>query len=187
MELGPVDRGALVTLWVYGSVKGDEAHWSSLEGVVLLLAGQGFHDAEWVPDRLVAQGWLDVEDDGVRVHDWGVWQPQPPKTSSQRQKEWREKRRGYSREEVFARDGMRCRYGYDTVDLVTGVLEHVIPVGRPGSHEPDNIVTSCRSCNKRKGARTPAEAGMPLLAIPSSAIPGRLSTGVQGLPPESAG
>jgi 5-methylcytosine-specific restriction endonuclease McrA len=73
---------------------------------------------------------------------------------------------GYSRESVFTRDGYRCRYCHAPIDNRTGVLEHAIPAGRPGSREPENIVTACRSCNLRKGSRTPEEAGMPLLPVP---------------------
>lgn len=41
--------------------------------------------------------------------------------------------------------------------------EHVIPVIQNGGYTKDNIVPSCKSCNTRKGGRTPEEAGMILL------------------------
>lgn len=40
--------------------------------------------------------------------------------------------------------------------------EHVIPVCQGGGYTKDNIVPACSTCNYRKGARTPEEAGMPL-------------------------
>jgi 5-methylcytosine-specific restriction endonuclease McrA len=35
--------------------------------------------------------------------------------------------------------------------------DHIIPRGRPGWDNPDNIVLACRFCNRDKGARTPEE------------------------------
>lgn len=187
MELGLLDRGALTTLWVYGSVKGDEAHWSTLKDVVLLLEAQRFVDAESIAVRLVEKGWLDVGD-GVRIHDWGAWQPPAPKTASQRQREWRERSLNYNKADIFARDGNRCRYCERPVTDQTGVLEHAIPSDRPGSHDPANIVTACRSCNMKKGSRTPEEAGMPLLPTPAEILARlRETAGVPGSPVESIG
>lgn len=40
--------------------------------------------------------------------------------------------------------------------------EHVIPVSQGGPYTQDNIVPSCRTCNSRKGPRTPEQAGMPI-------------------------
>ena len=36
-------------------------------------------------------------------------------------------------------------------------MEHVVPISRGGRTEPGNVVPSCRSCNSRKGTKTPAE------------------------------
>ena len=187
MALGPLDRGPLTTLWVYGSVKGDEAHWHSLKDVVLLLEAQRFVLAESIALRLVGKGWLDP-DDGVRIHDWGHWQPPAPKTTSKRQREWRERSLRYNKADIFTRDGYRCRYCERPITDQTGVLEHAITSDRPGSHDPSNIVTACRSCNMRKESRTPQEAGMPLLPTPAEML-ARLpeSAGLTGTPAESAG
>lgn len=52
---------------------------------------------------------------------------------------------------IFARDGHQCRYcgGRD------GALEcdHLVPVSRGGSHSDENLVTSCRPCNRAKRDR----------------------------------
>lgn len=47
-------------------------------------------------------------------------------------------------------------------------LDHVDPNLAIG---PENIVVSCLECNRRKGARTPEEAGMVLLPPPGAAMP----------------
>jgi 5-methylcytosine-specific restriction endonuclease McrA len=44
--------------------------------------------------------------------------------------------------------------------------DHVVPVARGGQTSWENIVTSCLACNRRKGNRTPEEAGLRLLKRP---------------------
>lgn len=67
---------------------------------------------------------------------------------------------------LFARDGYIClycgnRYGHSTL-----TRDHVIPRAQGGEDTWNNTVAACRSCNMRKGARTPEEAKMPLIALP---------------------
>lgn len=45
-------------------------------------------------------------------------------------------------------------------------LDHIVPKARGGSDSWENLVCACTSCNNKKGDRTPAEAGMPLLKSP---------------------
>ena len=45
-------------------------------------------------------------------------------------------------------------------------VDHVLPKSRGGKSTWDNLVAACRSCNLRKGDRTPEEAGMRLLRPP---------------------
>ena len=40
------------------------------------------------------------------------------------------------------------------------------PLSKGGAHDASNLVVSCADCNTRKGGRTPAQAHMPLLAVP---------------------
>lgn len=49
-------------------------------------------------------------------------------------------------------------------------FDHVVPVAQGGRRGWDNIVTACEPCNRRKAARTPAEAGMTLLRTPRRPI-----------------
>jgi hypothetical protein len=45
-------------------------------------------------------------------------------------------------------------------------LDHVIPRNRGGAHTWENLVTACKSCNHRKGNRTPEEAHLRLIRQP---------------------
>lgn len=75
----------------------------------------------------------------------------------------RGRRAPVTRRGVLARDGHCCAYCRGHADSV----DHVVPRSRPGGdHSWVNLVAACRSCNSRKGNRTPDEAGMPLLTQP---------------------
>ena len=68
-----------------------------------------------------------------------------------------------TRRGVLTRDGHQCAYCRGRADSV----DHVVPRSRPGGeHSWVNLVAACRSCNGRKGNRTPDEASMPLLSRP---------------------
>ena len=72
--------------------------------------------------------------------------------------------RRLTRVEVFSRDGFFCQYcGRETHDLT---LDHVVPRSQGGGHSWENVVSACKSCNRRKGGRTPEQAGMRLLSEP---------------------
>jgi len=56
---------------------------------------------------------------------------------------------------VFARDDYTCSYcGVRGAPLE---CDHVVPVSRGGNHGEDNLVASCRSCNRSKRDKTPEE------------------------------
>ena len=42
----------------------------------------------------------------------------------------------------------------------------MVPVAQGGRKDWENIVTCCITCNRRKGGRTPDEAGMHLIRLP---------------------
>ena len=73
---------------------------------------------------------------------------------------------GLTKHRLFARDRQICGYcgGHFPEGELT--VEHITPVSRGGRHDWTNVVTACRSCNTRKGSRTPEEARMPLLYVP---------------------
>jgi 5-methylcytosine-specific restriction endonuclease McrA len=69
-----------------------------------------------------------------------------------------------NRREIFRRDNHTCQYCGKHSPTLT--IDHVIPRHKGGSHNWDNVVAACASCNHHKGGKTPEEAGMHLLRIP---------------------
>lgn len=61
---------------------------------------------------------------------------------------------------VLQRTAGRCWYCGRVLN-VTGQqsnhIDHVLPVSKGGSNDPDNLVASCASCNTMKGDKTLAE------------------------------
>jgi len=72
----------------------------------------------------------------------------------------------FSRQNIYLRDKGMCQYcgKYYRRDLVT--YDHVVPRSKGGLTDWTNIVTCCRSCNRKKGGSTPKEAGMRLIRPP---------------------
>jgi 5-methylcytosine-specific restriction endonuclease McrA len=66
-------------------------------------------------------------------------------------------KRRITRRAVFARDGWKCQYCGSAGTLT---VDHVIPRSKGGDSSWENIVASCAPCNRRKGDRLPAQAGM---------------------------
>lgn len=71
-----------------------------------------------------------------------------------------------SRRNVFLRDGYQCQYCGIRPAVRELNLDHVVPRSRGGRSTWDNLVTSCRACNVRKGRALPEECGMRLLSRP---------------------
>ena len=88
----------------------------------------------------------------------------------------------FCRGNVFARDRYTCQFCGEQHALEDLTLDHVVPRAQarngrvllPWSQEWSpltywpNVVAACGSCNHRKGARTPAQAGMTLLRTPKT-------------------
>jgi 5-methylcytosine-specific restriction endonuclease McrA len=71
-----------------------------------------------------------------------------------------------SRRHVYMRDDFACQYCGGSPGVKDLNLDHVLPRSRGGRSTWENLVTSCRSCNLRKGWSTPEECGMRLLKTP---------------------
>ena len=80
---------------------------------------------------------------------------------------YRNRRVKFSRQNIYLRDHTRCQYCGTRFPTEELTYDHVVPSSRGGKTTWDNIVTSCIQCNKRKGGRTPQEAGLRLRKKPS--------------------
>jgi len=72
-----------------------------------------------------------------------------------------------SRRNVYLRDDYTCQYCARRLGAKELNLDHVTPRCKGGRASWDNLVTSCRRCNFRKGAGSPEAAGMKLLRRPT--------------------
>lgn len=80
----------------------------------------------------------------------------------------RRRESGKQRFRIFVRDNFRCQYCSKKFGAADLTLDHIQPRSKGGSDESENLATSCKPCNQRKGNRNPDEARMPLLATPSA-------------------
>ena len=71
-----------------------------------------------------------------------------------------------TRTNILARDRHRCQYCGSSPPIRELTIDHVLPRSRGGRTTWDNVATACGPCNRRKGNRTPNEAGMPLIGPP---------------------
>lgn len=67
--------------------------------------------------------------------------------------------------EVLRADGYVCAYCPTPKRRKPAslVIDHIIPVKDGGLHGPENWITACRSCNRRKWDNNPNEKGAPRL------------------------
>lgn len=158
---------ALVATFCLAELQPQRGRFRSLDYLSRMLGKRGRHAR-----YLVEQGDLTILPDGrVYVDGWDEWQEgdwkvservarirdRDKKSGAQRSADWR------LRTKIFTRDNYTCRYcGVADYPRDWLVLEHVMPVSRGGPTDEDNLVTACRSCNHKKGNKTPDEAGMPL-------------------------
>lgn len=77
-------------------------------------------------------------------------------------------RRGirFSRINILLRDRHTCQYCGIRFQRSRLNIDHVTPRSRGGETTWENVVTSCHECNRRKGGKTPQEAGMRLIHRP---------------------
>jgi len=71
-----------------------------------------------------------------------------------------------TRRNLMFRDGHQCQYCGKRPPLRELNIDHVLPRSRGGDDTWENLVTACRTCNLRKGWKTPEEANMRLARHP---------------------
>lgn len=72
----------------------------------------------------------------------------------------------FTRHNVFKRDDFTCQFCGGRPKAQDLTIDHVHPTSRGGKDEWSNTVSACVKCNRKKGARTPEEARMPLRQKP---------------------
>src|SRR6186997_2576331 len=77
-------------------------------------------------------------------------------------------RKSLSRKNILLRDHNTCQYCGRAFAPQELTLDHIHPRSRGGDSSWDNLVTCCRSCNNRKGDRSPEDVGMRLLKRPQA-------------------
>ncbi|MBM3776728.1 MAG: HNH endonuclease [Acidimicrobiia bacterium] len=91
----------------------------------------------------------------------------------------------FSRANIYGRDNYTCQYCDEVYQAADLTFDHVVPVAQGGRKDWENIVTCCVRCNRRKGGRTPAEAGMRLVRAPRrpDTVPAfRITIGLRNAP-----
>ena len=63
---------------------------------------------------------------------------------------------------IYKRDNYTCVYcNENLIDKSRAIcLDHVVPYIKNGTNREQNLVTSCKKCNAKKGDKTPSEANM---------------------------
>jgi 5-methylcytosine-specific restriction endonuclease McrA len=72
----------------------------------------------------------------------------------------------FSRINIMSRDSFQCQYCGTKPSRSELNLDHVVPRALGGRSTWENVVTSCVDCNRRKGGRTPRQAGVKLRKRP---------------------
>jgi 5-methylcytosine-specific restriction endonuclease McrA len=91
----------------------------------------------------------------------------------------------FTRANIYRRDDYECQYCGESFQPEDLTFDHVVPAAHGGRRDWMNIVTACVPCNRSKGARTPAEAGMTLKRAPAKPLASpvfRVSLGVRKTP-----
>lgn len=72
----------------------------------------------------------------------------------------------FSRTNIYLRDRYQCQYCGNRFSAAELTFDHVKPASQGGRKDWENIVTCCIPCNRRKGGKTPDEAGLRLVRRP---------------------
>lgn len=62
--------------------------------------------------------------------------------------------------DILERDLFRCRYCGKRAPETDLEVDHIYPRSKGGSDEPDNLVSTCRDCNRGKGDRVMEPPGI---------------------------
>lgn len=62
---------------------------------------------------------------------------------------------------VYERDNFTCQYCGAHADEEELQIDHIVPVSRGGTNDFNNLITSCSTCNKKKGAKLKQDTQVP--------------------------
>jgi len=71
-----------------------------------------------------------------------------------------------TKKNLFIRDNWNCQYSGKILSRDEADIDHVIPKSRGGKTTWTNLVVSSKKINRKKGNKTPEEAGLKLLKKP---------------------
>ena len=72
----------------------------------------------------------------------------------------------FSRRNIFLRDDYTCQYCNTKLSYEKLTFDHIIPKSKGGTTIWENVVSSCRRCNHKKGNKNIRDINMKLLKIP---------------------
>jgi 5-methylcytosine-specific restriction endonuclease McrA len=85
----------------------------------------------------------------------------------------------FSRKNLLKRDRRTCQYCGHKVATSDFTIDHIKPKSRGGPMSWANCVIACVTCNLMKDNRTPEEAGMKLLSVPTTPAPRRINYSIE--------
>ncbi len=138
-----------------GSIEGFDAE------VYAFYAGVEVHEVTAVIQALIDR---EIIVDGV-FKNWEKRQPRREDDSTERVERYRNNREraglsranNYNSDFIFKRDGYVCAYCGSNQNLV---VDHIYPLSRGGTDDPDNLVCACKKCNAAKAGRLLENSGL---------------------------
>jgi len=121
--------------------------------IILILKGSAF--AEETYDRMLRSGKRTM--------------PMPSVVRLQHYRRIPEYQYTLSRKNILMRDHHTCQYCQRKLPSCELTLDHVTPKAQNGKSTWENLVACCKTCNHKKGNRTPEQANMKLMAKPRPA------------------
>lgn len=73
----------------------------------------------------------------------------------------------FTRCALMTRDSWMCQYCGDKLGDKAATIDHIVPRSQGGNTSWSNCVAACKDCNKKKSGRTPEQASMALMSIPT--------------------
>jgi 5-methylcytosine-specific restriction endonuclease McrA len=67
---------------------------------------------------------------------------------------------------IFIRDKYYCQYSGEILSKKNADIDHIIPKSKGGKNTWDNLVATSKAINRKKGDKTPEEAGLKLVKKP---------------------